>query len=165
MATQKLPKWSNLINEIIETTRRIAHDRYENHLERILGEFDTRIPVGVDEFKRGDSYVFIIGPLEGPTFERADGETRKTSQLFEWLNNGTSVKHIKIIGNYNRESFPNSLVTTHQDNSGVKIIPSKRFESEGIEPRKWLELLRQQYENELPAKVNSNIQNAVNKLR
>jgi hypothetical protein len=157
MATQKAFQWSKLYAEILESARRIAHDRYENHLERILGEFDTRIPVGVEEFIRGDSYIFMIGPLEGPTFEREDGETRSTSQLFNWLNEGTSIKHIKIIGNYNRESFPSSLVTTSQDNSGIKIIPSKKFESDGIEPRKWLDLLEERYRDELPAKVNATI--------
>lgn len=157
MTTQKAFQWSKLYNEILEAARRVAQDRYENHLERILGEFDTRIPVGVEEFTRGDSYIFMIGPLEGPKFEREDGETRSTSQLFKWLNEGTSIKNIKLIGNYNHESFPSSLVTTSQDNSGVKIIPSKKFESDGIEPRKWLELLEERYRDELPAKVNARI--------
>lgn len=158
MAKNKVFDWTSIYNEILSATRKIAKDRYENHLERILGAFDTRIPVGIEEFARGDSYIFVIGPLEGPKFEReTDGEMIDTSQLFRWLNEGTSVKHIRMIGDYNLESFPNSLVTINANNSGVTIIATKTVSQDGIEARNWLNLLEERYRDELPKAVNARI--------
>jgi len=143
-------KWPDALNSGIRREENVVRNRILSELRDILSNLDTDIPVDYERIEENGSVHFRVGPVEGTTFTReTDGASIATSSLFEWLNEGTDEKNIRIIGDYERETFPNSLRTVSQDNSGVIIIASKKYKYPGIEARNWIPLLRDKYQSEI----------------
>lgn len=152
-------KWVNTINIGISEEEKVIRNFILPELRYLLSNFDTDIPVDYTKEVNGNGDIsYKIGPIEGVYFTReTDGESIPTSALFDWLNDGTSVKNIRIIGNYERESEPNSLNTRNVDNSDVIILASKKFHEDGIEPRNWTKILTAKHENKLESSFTNSI--------
>lgn len=147
--TKKL-SWEKVLNGGITREESVIRNRLVPELQGMLANLDTEIPVGYQKIDDGKNITFRVGPIEGPTFVRqTDNEPILTSALFDWLNEGTDVKHVLIIGEYENETFPNSLQTKNANNEDVKIYASKKFNFPGIEARNWIPLLRDKYQSDI----------------
>jgi hypothetical protein len=144
--------WVKSLTSGLDNEERVIRNRIMPELRELVSKFDTDIPVDYEKIEDGESTRFTIGPVEGVYFTReSDGDSIPTSALFNWLNDGTDVRRVIFFppGEYKRESEPNSLSTSSQDNSGVTIYASKNFDFPGIEARNWTRLLRDKYQSEI----------------
>ncbi|MCB1711780.1 MAG: hypothetical protein KDH96_04650 [Candidatus Riesia sp.] len=142
--------WVDALTSGITNEEKVIRNRILPELQELVSAFDTNIPITYERDDSGDSVKFNIGPPDNVYFTRdSDGASIPVASLFQWLNEGTDVRHAVFYGDYQRESFPNSLRTQSQDNSDVKIYVSKEFNFPGIEARNWTILLRNKYESEI----------------
>lgn len=142
--------WEKVLNGGITREETVIRNRLIPELQAMLANLETEIPVGYQKIEDGKNITFRVGPIEGPTFIRkTDGEEILTADLFKWLNEGTDVKHVLILGEYENKTFPNSLDTKTADNSEVKILASKNFTYPGLEARNWIPLLRNKYQSDI----------------
>ena len=120
----------------------IATTNYLPALQRIVEPFDTDIPFTSITSNSGGDLRVLLQPLVGPTVERANGDAVLTAQIFFWLNDGTNERFAHMPGDFQNESFPNSLSTRSSSYDRSKIYLGDSLP--GLEPRNFLKLVKRE---------------------
>lgn len=119
--------------------------------EEVVAPFRTDFTFEITSEERGDYFQFNVRPILQDIPRSANNPERGDVSswiLFNTLDLGSDgAARIYLPDEFGNESAPNSLATHTENYDRDKIFVDASQKDQGMEPRNWSQLIREEYEN------------------
>lgn len=139
----KIPdfKYADIPHRLQRRQERIARSVYVPRFTRLVAPFESSIEFGIETERISGDIETRVGALPTGTVQRADGSTIDGATLYKFLDDGTAVRYAQLPGNFENETSPNSLSTSHQTYNRARIYIDKEADKSGLEARNFSHLV------------------------
>jgi len=150
--TKLRSKFENIDVQIRAKQRDLVRETYLKELKELTSPFDTDLSSQFYLYNKQYKNQYRSNVRIKPeSFERTSkyGGQVTYQQLFNWLNDGTSVNYAFMPEDFSNETFPNTLHTQSVAYNRAMIFVNKKLAEKqnkpGLQARNWTEQLYQKY--------------------
>lgn len=140
------------LKDVAERTVRTYHLR---RFREVVAPFQSDIPFDMTIEEKGDKITIAVGVVEGATTGQtnAAGDDVLASDLWKWLDLGTSDRFVSLPDDFSNETSPGSLSTSSASYDRDNIKLDLNADNDGIEKREFTKQIAEENFNILRNRI------------